>query len=94
MTTLRIVEILLVSSLYVGTGGAVLSERGRQHPTLVVLAAIIAITSSFYLFRDIYRDLKAIDSTIVGPSSTNRLIESRTDSNSPICRTFNDERVC
>src|SRR5262245_12754954 len=53
-----LVKLLTLAILFVGTGGAVASEWGRHHRLLVVAATIVAIVGSFYLFLDIYGDLK------------------------------------
>lgn len=52
-------KVLVVSILFVLTGGAVFSEWGKQHRFLVFLSSIVAVLGTFYLFQEIYSDLKA-----------------------------------
>lgn len=51
-------KFIVLAALFVGTGGAVFTGWGQRHKTLVLLAGLVAIVASAYLFRDVYEDLK------------------------------------
>lgn len=53
------VKLFILAALFVITGGAVFSDLSRRMPILVGLASLVSIVGAFYLFRDIYDDLKS-----------------------------------
>jgi len=50
-------KIFLLAVIFVVTGGAVFTELFKKYRGLAVLAAIVAVLSSFYLGRSIYDDV-------------------------------------
>ncbi|MDJ0820288.1 MAG: tetratricopeptide repeat protein [Paracoccaceae bacterium] len=51
------VKILLLAVVFVLTGGSIFMEYFRRHRSLLVLAAVVAVTSTYYLGKSIYIDL-------------------------------------
>lgn len=51
-------KILLLAILFVISGGALFTEWARRHKFLVALSVIFSIAAAYYLFRDVYDDLK------------------------------------
>lgn len=49
---------LLLGLVFVLTGGAVFTDWGRKHRTLVISAAVVSVIGSYYLFKDLYDDFK------------------------------------
>jgi len=53
-------KVLVLAILFVASGGALASDWGRRHMLLVVLASVVAVGGTFFLFKDIYEDLKQV----------------------------------
>jgi hypothetical protein len=51
------IKIILLSLVFLISSGTLFSEWGRRHKVLVLLSAIVATLSTFYLLRAIYDDL-------------------------------------
>ncbi len=64
------IKLFLLAVLFVLSGGAAFSEYFKGHKFISLLAMTIAIIATFYLFQDIYDDLKQ-------PSSSNQVESQR-----------------
>jgi hypothetical protein len=64
------VKLFILALLFVVTGGALFSDWARRRPVLVALASLISILGAFYLFRDVYDDLKSEVATMIGQGSS------------------------
>lgn len=51
-------KIFALAVIFVATSGAVFSDYFKSHKVLSFLAAIVALAGSYYLFQDLYSDLK------------------------------------
>jgi hypothetical protein len=51
------IKLILLAIIFVFTGGAVFSEYFKKNKLLFILATLISIISSFYLFKSIYKDI-------------------------------------
>ena len=105
MITLKLATLAVI---FVVTGGAVFAEWGRRNPLLIALASIVAMIGAFYLFRDIYNDLKVdlhteLNRPDLRPSATTRPNPPRTPSRpetssnepfNPSCIHVNGRLVC
>ncbi|RKZ42561.1 MAG: hypothetical protein DRQ41_06885 [Gammaproteobacteria bacterium] len=61
-------KLLILAVLFILSGGAAFSEYFKGHKLLSLLATIVAIIATFYLFQDIYDDLKQPSSSTQSPT--------------------------
>ncbi|RKZ83300.1 MAG: hypothetical protein DRR16_17585, partial [Candidatus Parabeggiatoa sp. nov. 3] len=52
------IKLFILAVLFVISGGVAFSEYFKNHKFISFLATAIAIIATFYLFQDIYDDLK------------------------------------
>jgi len=61
------IKLFLLAVLFILSGGVAFSEYFKDHKFLSFLVTIMAIIATFYLFRDIYDDLKQPSSSTQAP---------------------------
>lgn len=52
-------KIFFLAVIFIATSGAIFSDYFRNHKFISAFAAIVAIIGSYYLFHDLYSDLKS-----------------------------------
>jgi hypothetical protein len=62
------IKLFLLAVLFIISGGAAFSEYFKGHKFLSLLATAVAIIATFYLFQDIYDDLKQPSSSTQPPT--------------------------
>ena len=61
------IKLFILAVLFVISGGAAFSEYFKGHKFLSLLAIAVTIIATFYLFQDIYDDLKQPNSLTQSP---------------------------
>jgi formylglycine-generating enzyme required for sulfatase activity len=56
---MAILKLFILAVIFVATSGALFSESFKGYKILTFLASLVALIASFYLIRDIYRDIKS-----------------------------------
>lgn len=51
------VKLLVLSVLFVATGGSVFSAFGKRHRLLIMLAATVSLVGTAYFFHQVYYDI-------------------------------------
>jgi hypothetical protein len=88
MALLTALKILLLAILFVISGGALFTDWAKKHKLLVLLASIFSIAAAYYLFRDIYNDLKRdVSEDLTGP----RTISTESPAAEPTVRSYRDD---